>query len=479
MKSSSSVYPHLPFLDLTSDSFPYAVMASDIKGRILYVNHAFTRLTGFSFEESVGKNPRDFLKSGQQSSDFYKEMYAKIMLGEPWDGYLQNKRKNGEIYYEHEIIYPVKDEMGNVESFLTIKRDVTSNQKNIQLFEQLNKVVEQSAELVFVTDREGIIDYVNPAFEKITGYSQEEALGKSPKLLKSGVHTEEEYVKLWEDLNEGKSLEKIFVNKKKNGETYYQQTTITPITNDDGEITHFVNSGTDITQKILEEEESKNRLKYLEAIYTVSSALGPAKDIPELLQILLEQILIHTNSKIGGIRLYDPKKKQLLLTHAIGYGEYEYRAAPLNAGEGIPGYVIQTMLPHVSEDLSTDPLMPESVRKMMKPGFGGITIPIIKTTEPLGTITLSYPSSQKFSESQISMLMAFTEIAANAIQRIRLRQQTEQQLDFVRSMREIDQVILSSMDLKLSFEIILTHVLNQLKVDAASILIYDPYTNRL
>lgn len=479
VSSPTLISEKLPFLDLTSVSFPYAIMVSDIKGTILFVNKAFTRLTGYEEEEVIGKNPRDVFNSGKQSEKFYKDMYCKIMIGEPWEGYLHNRKKNGELYYEHEIIYPVKDQDGDIESFLTIKRDVSANKKSLQLFEQLNKIVEQSTELVFVTDHEGTIDYVNPAFETITGYSKKEAIGKTPKLLKSGIHSDQEYSEIWENLHEGKTIHRVFTNMKKNGDIFYQETTITPIKNDDGLITHFVNTGSDITQKMIEEQESKNRLKYLEAIYTVSSALSPAKNLQELLEILLDEMLKHINAEVGGIRLYEPKKKLLHMAHAVGYGGYELRARPLRAGEGIPGHVIQTRLPHITEDFSTDPFMEESVRAASQPGLAGITLPIIKSNEPLGTITISYPSSRKLSESEISMLMALSEIAANAIQRVTLRHQTELQLEFVRSMREIDQVILSSMDLKLSFDIILNHVLNQLKVDAASILIYDAFSNRL
>lgn len=479
MKNSASIHPPLPFLDITSDSFPYAVMASNKDGKLLFVNQAFTELTGYSLEESIGKNPREFLKSGQQSAEFYKEMYAKIMLGEPWEGYLTNKKKSGENYYEHELIYPIKNDSGEVEYFLTVKRDVSSNQKAIQLYEQLNKVVEQSTELVYVTDKNGIIDYVNPTFQKITGYEANEIIGKTPQILKSGLHTEKEYQEIWQTIASGKVLRKVIANCKKNGDVYYQETTITPIKDVDGEVTHYVATGNDITQKMLEEQESQNRLRYLEAIYSVSAALSPAKNLDELLEVFLDEILNLMNVKLGDINLYDAKKDLISLSQTKGYGRLENRIIMEKMGMGIINQVLRSCKPYISPNYKNDPEISESLRSYLPEDLAGITLPIAKGAESLGTITLSYPSSRILSNSEISLLMALSELAANAIQRITSRQQTEQQLDFVRSMRDIDQVILSSMDLKLSFEIILAHVLNQLKVDAASILIYDPFSNRL
>jgi len=479
MKISTLSYPLLPFLDLTSDSFPYAVMASDVEGKVLFVNQAFTNLTGFNADEAIGKNPREFLKSGRQSAEFYKEMYAKIMAGEPWDGYLTNVRKNGETYFEHEMIYPIKNLTGKVESFLTIKRDVTANQKNIQLFEQLYKVVEQSSELVYVTDKNGVIDYVNPTFQKITGYSKDEVIGKTPKILRSSLHSEEEYLEMWNTIAGGNVLCKVIANAKKNGDVYYQETTVTPITDLNGEVTHYVATGNDITQRMLEEQESQNRLRYLEAIYSVSSALGQAKTLNELLEKLLDEILKLMNMKLGDICLVDAKKNFVSLAQTKGYGRFENRILAEKMGMGIISQVTKTRRPYISNDYKTDPELTESLREYLPENLAGITLPIVKAGESLGTITLSYPTSRTLSESEISLLMALSDIAGNAIQRITLRQQTEQQLDFVRSMREIDQVILSSMDLNLSFDIILTHVMNQLKVDATSILIFDPYSNRL
>lgn len=137
-----------------------------------------------------------------------------------------------------------------------------------QELQKLSSVIHQIAESVLITDREGTIEYVNPAFEGITGYTRSEAIGKKPNILKSGQHGPAVYDALWETILAGKVYEGILVNRKKNGELYYEEKIITPIFNKRGHITHFVSSGRDITARCQAEEnlrESERRLQELNA----------------------------------------------------------------------------------------------------------------------------------------------------------------------------------------------------------------------
>ncbi len=136
--------------------------------------------------------------------------------------------------------------------------------KSIQIREQarlhkLSSVVEQTGDCVAITDRHAIIEYVNPAFEEITGYHGQDILGKNPRLLQSGQLDEGFYAKLWDTILSGKKFRGIFVNRKKNGEMFYEDKMITPLIDSQGTITHFVSTGRDITNRIntekaLEEE---------------------------------------------------------------------------------------------------------------------------------------------------------------------------------------------------------------------------------
>lgn len=115
------------------------------------------------------------------------------------------------------------------------------------VMEALWRVLEQANERVVITDNLGIIEYVNPAFERITGYLRSEAIGKSPSIVKSGHHSRDFYKTLWEELRRGRTIQARFINKKKNGTIYYEEQTITPIRNGAGDVTHFVSTARDLT----------------------------------------------------------------------------------------------------------------------------------------------------------------------------------------------------------------------------------------
>ncbi len=114
---------------------------------------------------------------------------------------------------------------------------------------KLSRAVEASPVSVVITDRGGIIEYVNPFFTKITGYSFEETVGKTPRILKSGLTPKEIYPVMWKTILAGCTWHGEFINKKKDGELYNELAMIAPITNEQGEITHFVAIKQDITER--------------------------------------------------------------------------------------------------------------------------------------------------------------------------------------------------------------------------------------
>jgi len=119
---------------------------------------------------------------------------------------------------------------------------------------KLYRAMEQTADSVVITDRDGIIEYVNSAFERNTGYSREEALGNKPSIVKSGWHTPDFYKDVWLTIVNGGHFQAVFTNRRKNGTLYYEEKTITPLRDEGGRITHFVSTGKDITERKRAEE---------------------------------------------------------------------------------------------------------------------------------------------------------------------------------------------------------------------------------
>jgi PAS domain S-box-containing protein len=156
---------------------------------------------------------------------------------------------------------PLLDEKGAVSGGVVVFRDVTTHRRSREMVRQLSKGLETTTDAVFITDVYGIIEYVNPAFESITGYTREEALGRKPSLLKSGHHPASYYDSLWKTILGGAVHSGILVNRRKDGELFHAEQTITPLEDAAGHLSHFVSVMRDITEiKRAQEREVEMRL---------------------------------------------------------------------------------------------------------------------------------------------------------------------------------------------------------------------------
>lgn len=138
-------------------------------------------------------------------------------------------------------------------------QDVTERHQAEETMRKLSLAVEQTADSIMITDRNGIIEYINPAFESTTGYSKCQALGKRPNILKSGKLGEAFYRRLWKKISAGEVFSDVVINRRSDGSYYYEEKTITPQKNGRGEITHFISTGKDITERV----EAQQKLHHL------------------------------------------------------------------------------------------------------------------------------------------------------------------------------------------------------------------------
>jgi PAS domain S-box-containing protein len=162
---------------------------------------------------------------------------------------------------------------------------------------KLSCAVEQSADIIMITNSESIIEYVNPAFESLTGYSSEEAIGQTPSILTSGQNAPALYRELWENISVGNVYHNILVNRKKNGELYYVDESISAIRDAAGNITHFVSNGRDLTKRLHLEAQLLQAQK-MDAVGRLAG--GVAHDFNNLLTIITSYSELAMDSVVPG-----------------------------------------------------------------------------------------------------------------------------------------------------------------------------------
>ncbi len=156
--------------------------------------------------------------------------------------------KNGSIRHIEHLCRPVFDDKSRITGRVSNNRDITSRVKCTGDILDMACIVDQSAEAVAITDTKANINYVNPAFEKVTGYSLAEVKGQNPRILKSNEHKPQFYRKMWASLARGKTWRGQFINKKKNGGIYYEDVAIFPIKDDTGKIIRYAKIARDVTK---------------------------------------------------------------------------------------------------------------------------------------------------------------------------------------------------------------------------------------
>jgi PAS domain S-box-containing protein len=230
------------------DNVGQAVIATDISGIITYANRFAEELYGWSPAEMLGRNILDVLVP-QTSLGQAEEIMARLRQGENWSGEFLVQRRDGVVFPAMVNDSPLLNKSGKLVGIIGISSDITER-KRADAEQRLQSAALNAAVFpIVITDRDGTIEWVNPAFTTLTLYSAEEAIGQNPRaLLRSGVHDRAFYEDLWNTILAGNVWRGEITNRRKDGSRYFEDMAITPVKDAGGEITHFIAIKRDLTK---------------------------------------------------------------------------------------------------------------------------------------------------------------------------------------------------------------------------------------
>lgn len=232
------------------------VVVTDALERIVSINPAFTRISGYSMAEVIGKTP-SVLKSDRHHIEFYRTMKAQLAASGFWSGEIWNRARDGHLYPEWLSISTSCNEQGEIANYIGVFSDIT-DRKNAESDLRIAARAFESQEGMFITDANARILRVNIAFSAITGYTAEEAVGKTPRLLRSGHHDATFYADMRQRIEETGTWQGEIWNRRKNGEIFPEWLTISTVRDAGGKVTHHVSTLTDITHRKAAENEIKH-----------------------------------------------------------------------------------------------------------------------------------------------------------------------------------------------------------------------------
>ena len=232
-----------------------------IKVNYDFIGEGIRQITGYGPEE-FNDAVWDLLvqeshQLGELAKYSWREAVQRVRTGtsQIWQCEHRIRARDGKIRWVYEAAVELRDKDGNSHGSIGLYQDITERKQVEEELRKLSHAVEQSNTSIVITDLDGIIEYVNPYFSELTGYTLEEAVGQNLRILQSGITDEAVYEDLWETITDGKEWRGEFCNKKKNDELYWESASISPILDSSGKITHFVAVKTDITARKQAEQD--------------------------------------------------------------------------------------------------------------------------------------------------------------------------------------------------------------------------------
>ncbi len=408
---------------------PDAIIITDKNSRVLLVNNQAITLFGYSMEELIG-NSIDIVIPERYREAYYK--YQKAFIDEidtrpgislPLNGVRKNKR---EIPIEI-ALSPVKIPSGVI--FTNIIRDLTIRKEAEEQLRLQSVALESAANGILITDRNGNIQWVNPAFSKMTGYTVEEVIGKNPRVQKSGLVAQDVFSDLWRTILSGNVWHGELINRRKDGTTITEEQTIAPVRDGSGQIIHFIAIKQDITERKRAEEVLSKRSEQIATLNRVMRLLSSTLDLSKLLDMILHEIQQVIPYDSASIWLCRDVSLEIIAAHGFPNSDEligtTYR---LSSKDNPNTQVIRTRSPLIEDDISSTYRSSGSGVASRYQNRGWMGVPMIVGDRVTGMLSFDKNVPNFYTQEQSQFALAFAAQAAIAIENARLYSDAQKEL---------------------------------------------------
>lgn len=283
--------------------------------KIISCNRKFEELFGYAPGELLGQSTEVLHASSAKFDEVGTLGYSAMAAGEAFKVELELQHKDGHVFWgwlTGKAIDPEHVQDGSI----WITEDITVQKRHRDELQKFERVVEQSPVSIVITNHDAIIEYVNPAFTRITGYSRTEAIGQNPRILQSGETPLETYQELWQTLLAGKEWRGILKNRRKNGSVIWEEVIIGPLADEYGNTTHFIAVKEDITARrdaemalVASEEKYRNLFQQMMSGFALAEITDESDGKPQQYQVVSLNQAFETLTGLAPGARFDRKAK--------------------------------------------------------------------------------------------------------------------------------------------------------------------------
>ena len=462
------------------DYAPIIALIVTTEGKFVDVNPEAQNRLGYKKAEFLKMSMTDLIFKEDQ--EYAVSLFHQLVLNGHYSAEfrVKTKKKKPLSLSANAVVLPD----GNLMILCNDITDLKESQLKLQENESfLNNILDNIPSAITVKEAQNFTYHkVNRLMENFLGRSNDELKGKTVHdyFSKDEADFLAEQDRLAFKENRIIDIPVVSTTTQNNEGRLFHQKKV-PMYDDNGNPSYLMTIADDITEQIELRDQANARLTRLEIISRLSTRLQTIPSLDEMMPVLLNMLMPIVSAEMGCIWLHNNEKDELIpVFHKGGGREYEsIISGHRKTDSGIIGKVFTSQRPYFSDDYANDPLFFENRKRILTKKLGGVSLPLQTANRIIGVINLSSTKNESFSEEDLKLLTTLSEIAGNAIQNLSLKEQTEQRLTRLSALSSIDRAISSSFDIQVSLEILVSNVISQLQMDAASVLLYNPFSKLL